>query len=258
MASRELITAVRYHCDTAAHKLHINSRSATLHKNYSNFNTSWLYFHSSTMSFYDQAGSSAPGIDHRRKWDQEEFEKRALDRVKAEKLEEAVRNGTKPKIEPKVKREMLKARDYKVDLESKLGRSVVINKTTPAAETGGYYCDVCDCVVKDSINFLDHINGKNHQRNMGMSMKVKRSTLDEVKERFKLKMAEKELEKKHKNMEEILSDVHEEEVRMNDYKKEKKAEQRKRKLIEAAPEEDEVDTELKAMMGFGGFSSKKK
>ncbi|KAK6009276.1 hypothetical protein OSTOST_25820, partial [Ostertagia ostertagi] len=142
------------------------------------------------MSYYEQAGSSAASIDHRRKWDQEEFEKKALERIKAEKLEDVTKRGGKPKDEPKVKRELLKARDYKVDLESKLGRSVVINKTTPAAETGGYYCDVCDCVVKDSINFLDHINGKNHQRNMGMSMKVKRSTLDDVRERFKLKMAE--------------------------------------------------------------------
>lgn len=44
--------------------------------------------------------------------------------------------------------------------------------------------------MKDSINFLDHINGKNHQRNIGMSMKVKKSSLDDVKARFAFKKLE--------------------------------------------------------------------
>ena len=93
--------------------------------------------------------------DHRRKWNREEYERIALQRLQDEIAEEEL--GI-PK-QPAVKRELLKQRDYKVDLESKLGKSVVINKNTPSSQTGGYYCNVCDCVVKDSINFLDHING---------------------------------------------------------------------------------------------------
>lgn len=37
-----------------------------------------------------------------------------------------------------VKREMLKQRDYRVDLDSKLGKSVVITKATPSSQSGGY------------------------------------------------------------------------------------------------------------------------
>jgi U4/U6.U5 tri-snRNP component SNU23 len=131
------------------------------------------------------SSSSAPK-DHRRTWDKSEFEAKAQERLAAEREAFEIKKGTiKPPKGPKVKRELLQPREFKViylltgwamfkfqlDLESRVGKQVVINKMTPTADSGGYYCNVCDCTVKDSLNFLDHINGKNHQRNLGLILK---------------------------------------------------------------------------------------
>lgn len=120
--------------------------------------------------------------DFRRTWNKEEYEKRAQNRNKdeedasADELEEDLTDNERKELKSRRKgaveaeskpRSSLKPRDQKVDLESKLGKTVVINQTTPSSQAGGFYCDVCDCVVKDSINYLDHINGKRHQRNLG-------------------------------------------------------------------------------------------
>nr|CAB3267953.1 zinc finger matrin-type protein 2 [Phallusia mammillata] len=147
------------------------------------------------------SSATDPG-DHRRKWDKEEYEKLATERLTEE--------FDKPdKDETPVKRELLKARSYKIDLDSNLGKSVVISKTTAASDSGGYYCNVCDCVVKDSINFLDHINGKKHQRNLGMSMKVERSSLDQVQKRFEMNKKKREEKKKQYDFEERMKELKE-------------------------------------------------
>lgn len=39
----------------------------------------------------------------------------------------------------------------------------MVASTAPTSQQAGYYCEVCDCVVKDSANYLDHINGKKRE-----------------------------------------------------------------------------------------------
>lgn len=182
--------------------------------------------------------------DHRRKWDKKEYERKALDRIQKDD----------DKDEPPVARQPLQRREYKVDLDSKLGKSVVISKATPSSQSGGYYCDVCDCVVKDSINFLDHINGKKHQRNLGMSMKISRSTLDQVKERFQLNKKKIELKQKQPQYD-LESRVKDLDEARDKYKQELK-EKKKRKHDEAFNEGGEDDIAM--MMGFTGFGGGRK
>uniref|UniRef100_A0A915KCC8 U1-type domain-containing protein n=1 Tax=Romanomermis culicivorax TaxID=13658 RepID=A0A915KCC8_ROMCU len=198
-----------------------------------------------------------PIVDHRRKWDKDEYERLARERLEKETEEERSEDEQKSSKE-KIRREALKPRHYKIDLESKVGKTVVITKTTPAAESGGYYCNVCDCVVKDSINFLDHINGKKHQRNMGMSMKVKKSSLDDVKARLASIKEQKEEKTKEYDLDERLREL-QEEVK---YKKQKRNDLKKRKR--PAPEGDEdqdqglTKSDMAALMGFAGFGTSKK
>ncbi|CAF0934301.1 unnamed protein product [Brachionus calyciflorus] len=191
--------------------------------------------------------------DHRRKWDTEEYEKESQKRELEDDEDE---------VAPKPKRELLKARDYKIDLDSKLGKTVIVSKATPPNQAGGYYCNICDCVVKDSINFLDHINGRKHQKNLGMSMKIERSTVDQVKKRFELNKKKLEEKKKQYDFEERMKELKEEEEKAKAYRKEKKK-QKKLKNGEDNDEEEgeggaDAETDLASIMGFSGFGTSKK
>lgn len=155
-----------------------------------------------------------------------------------------------------VERKSLKPRDYKLDLESRLGKTVVISKATPSSQSGGFYCDVCDCVVKDSINYLDHINGKKHQRNLGMSMKIERSTAEEVRSRWEYNLKKREEVKKEYDVQERIKEVKEEEERIKEYRKEKRKEKKAKKRGD--DQTMNVDEEMAKMMGFSNFSSSKR
>jgi U4/U6.U5 tri-snRNP component SNU23 len=151
----------------------------------------------------------------------------------------------------------------------------------------GWHCKVCDCFLRDSLTYLDHINGKKHQRNLGFSMRVERSTKDQVSSRLAMLAKEKEkqknalLEENEESFHDIVRAKDEEAQR----RKEERARQRKerkkmKKAVAAQPQGDSdneeeanqdpaqnsndgeeetevdeggIDHGIAAMMGFSGF-----
>ncbi|XP_042469848.1 zinc finger matrin-type protein 2-like [Zingiber officinale] len=202
-----------------------------------------------------QPRSNAVGVDNtfRRKWDREEFLQKARER---ERQEEEDRFKSKDKAPP-VQRKPLKHRDYEVDLDSRLGKTQVVTPIAPLSQQAGYYCAVCECVVKDSANYLDHINGKKHQRALGMSMRVERATLQQVQERFESLKKRKVPESfSEQDLDERIRKQQEEEEERKRLRRERKKEKKKEKA--AQEETEDADPDMAAMMGFGGFKSSKK
>ncbi|KAI7870163.1 hypothetical protein BDF14DRAFT_1775235 [Spinellus fusiger] len=135
----------------------------------------------------------AQDTDFRKKWDKDEYAARAKLREAKERErainEDRKRQGLPPihkKEEEEEPRELLKAREERLILDANLGKTVVVQggASGEAARQPGFYCKACDIVVKDSSNYLDHINGRKHQKNIGFSMKVERANVDSVKERL--------------------------------------------------------------------------
>ena len=157
----------------------------------------------------------------RRTWDVETYEKRAQARQQQQQAGPTTTKGAtttttsgasaddKQEFRPADKnavgpegsdRAFLKARATAVmpDLEAQVGQTVFVDTTASSSAgsgsgaatslsdgvtaTGvGWHCKVCDCYLKDSHTYLDHINGRKHQRKLGYSMRVQRSSADDVK-----------------------------------------------------------------------------
>ncbi|KAL8115020.1 uncharacterized protein LOC141668769 [Apium graveolens] len=201
-----------------------------------------------------EPAKSGAGVDNtfRKKFDREEYLERAR---KRELKEEEAKSKGKSKGPP-VQRKPLKHRDYEVDLESRLGKTQVVTPIAPLSQQAGYFCPVCECVVKDSANYLDHINGKKHQRALGMSMRVERASLEQVQQRFdNLKKRKDPGTFTEQDLDERVLKQQQEEEEKKRQRRERKKEKKKEK---ASEEEVEIDPDVAAMMGFGGFGSSKK
>lgn len=71
--------------------------------------------------------------------------------------------------------ESLKMRDDRIDFDSNIGKIQVVQggASGEASRQPGFYCKACDIVVKDSANYLDHINGRKRKiKRVGISFMV--------------------------------------------------------------------------------------
>lgn len=183
------------------------------------------------------------------------------------------------------KRSFLKARRGKVDLESKIGTTEIIHpdavakstssKTNLGNSTGdgvqkmangvGWHCKVCDCVLKDSLTYLDHINGRKHQRALGYSMRTAKSSTEEV--ASKLDQLAKEQNDCHKinhgtesklvTFEQMVQKK-DEDIERRKAERKKRREDRKNKVKEDEEDQEFIENEssdIAKLMGFKSFGN---
>ena len=126
------------------------------------------------------------GNSFRREWDKEAFEKRAKERLERETELEEEREAAKTAPQPIVQRAPLQRRTEDLQLTKYVGTRQMVSGADAMSGNmeGSYYCSVCECALRDSANYLAHINGRKHNRMLGMSMRAERSTLAEVRARL--------------------------------------------------------------------------
>jgi len=153
---------------------------------------------------------------------------------------------------PASERSTLQRRTEGLNLEKDLGKFRVVTAHTAKPLQGGWWCTVCECLLKDSQTWLDHINGRKHNRNLGMTMQVERKTSDDIKAKLSMKRLapDDEAENAVEAAEARIAAAEEEEKE----KKRKKKELKKRKKDAAggvANDEASMLAKMGLPTGFG-------
>ncbi|KAM0748677.1 hypothetical protein T439DRAFT_69957 [Meredithblackwellia eburnea MCA 4105] len=204
----------------------------------------------------------------RKEWNQEEYAERARAKDKeahdrAVEAEEYAKQGKRPprkKDDLPKPTELMKAREGPLELDKNLNKTMIVS----GSKGTGYFCDVCQRTCKDSVAYLDHINGRTHLRRLGQTTKVVRSTLDDVRAKIaelRAKTAESSESKKYdfnQRIKEIKDLERANREQMKEERKRKRQAGKEKKAAAKGMEEQPVDDEMMAMMGFGGFGVKAK
>ncbi|KAI9809218.1 MAG: hypothetical protein M1825_002509 [Sarcosagium campestre] len=231
----------------------------------------------------------------RRTWDRDAYAEKAAVREAAEREEGKARYEAKMAGKKyyapgpnAADQQLTDARASRLDVAAHVGRVQIISGAQAAVgkrgRGAGFYCDACDLTFKDNLQWVEHLNSRQHLVATGESGEVKRATLEEVRQRlvWLKQKRDEEARDTREDLGERLRLREEEDAREREERRERRREKRRKAAagagngVAADPvpvdgpgqvggdddgddgqaQTDEAD-EMAAMMGFGGFGSTK-
>lgn len=133
--------------------------------------------------------------DFRKTWDREEMAKKAKEREAKEREEAKERYEAKAAGKTYRRRastpedlRQTEARSERIDWSKMVGKQTLTSAAAAVGKRGrgaGAYCQACDLTFKDNIQYIEHLNSKQHLVATGQSGEVRRATLEEVRERLR-------------------------------------------------------------------------
>ncbi|KAK7509318.1 uncharacterized protein IWZ02DRAFT_159339 [Phyllosticta citriasiana] len=184
--------------------------------------------------------NSASDTSFRKTWDRSEYAQRAAEqdaKIKEEgkaRYEAAlagkkyVRRASTP---PDAKE--TEARKNRLDVGSMVGKTMLVPAGSAAGKRGrgaGFYCEACDLTFKDNLQFVEHLNSKQHMVATGQTGEVKQATVQEVRDRLAWLKRKREEDKKEEvvDLQARLESAKEKEEREREEKRRKRNEKRRK------------------------------
>ncbi|EEH39994.1 hypothetical protein PAAG_02183 [Paracoccidioides lutzii Pb01] len=191
-------------------------------------------------------GTSTSDTSFRKTWDREEYAQKAAAAEAKSKEESKARYEAKlagKKYHAPVDFSSLEAtssRSERLNVASMVGKTTIIPAGSAVGKRGrgaGFYCPDCDLTYKDNMQFVEHLNSKQHLIATGQSGEVVKATVEDVRQRLrwlshKKRMAEEEERKAGQlDLGERLKTREEEEARDREEKRRKRNEKRRKRGV---------------------------
>lgn len=131
----------------------------------------------------------------RKTWDREEYAKKAKEEEEKRKAESKARYEAKllgKKYHAPVDYSSLEAtssRRERLDVASMVGKTTIVAAGAAVGKRGkgaGFYCSDCDLTFKDNLQFVEHLNSKQHLIATGQSGEVVKASLEDVRMRLRM------------------------------------------------------------------------